>query len=284
MRIAVTGSSGFIGSNVVTELKARGWEPLEIDHQRGIDILSPDLVGALDYCEGVIHLAGVLGTSELFDSAEAAIDVNVKGTLRVLQACQEIGMRYVGITMPKVWDNVYQATKQCSRNLASAWHRHFGVPVSHVRAFNVFGPGQKVGLPYKIIPTFSARAFLQNPIPIWGDGTQHVDLVYVEDVARLLVDALGFGNDEVFDAGTGQAMTVNEVAYRVLSLTRSEAGVEYLPMRRGEHGEGVVATGEGWDKIGTWRPRFREEDFTFTVESYRSVIMGPSWKQPSSRS
>jgi UDP-glucose 4-epimerase len=283
MRIAVTGSRGFIGKNVVTALKAQHHQVIEIDHQQGIDVLSPDLPYNLEECDGVIHLAGVLGTSELFDSAEAAVDVNVKGTLRVLQACQETGMRYVGITMPKVWDNVYQATKQCSRNLASAWHRHFGVPVSHVRAFNAFGPGQKVGLPQKIIPTFSSQAWQRLPITIWGDGTQHVDLVFVSDVARMLVDALQFGDDEVFDAGTGQAMTVNEVAYRVLSLARSEAGVAYLPMRRGEHGEGVVATGEGWDKLG-WKPHFTVDDLTFTVESYRSVIMGPSWKQPSSLS
>jgi Nucleoside-diphosphate-sugar epimerases len=283
MRIAVTGSSGFIGSHVIRELQVQDHQPVEIDHQRGIDILSPDLLYNLEDCEGVIHLAGVLGTSELFDSAEAAVDVNVKGTLRVLQACQELGMRYVGITMPKVWDNVYQATKQCSRNFASAWHRHFDVPVSHVRAFNAFGPGQKIGLPQKIIPTFSAHALSGRPIPIWGDGTQHVDLVFVSDVARMLVDALQFGDDEVFDAGTGQAMTVNEVAYRVLSLAHSEAGVEYLPMRRGEHGEGVVATGEGWDKLG-WKPHFTVDDLTFTVESYRSVIMGATWTQPSALS
>jgi UDP-glucose 4-epimerase len=283
MRIGVTGSSGFIGSKVIHELHARGHGAVEIDHHQGIDILSPDLHDALEPCDGVIHLAGVLGTSELFDNAEMAIDVNVKGTLRVLQACEDLHIGYVGITMPRVWDNVYQATKQCSRNLASAWHRHFDVPVSHVRAFNVFGPGQKVGMPYKIIPTFSAKAYLNKPISIWGDGTQHVDLVYVSDVARMLVQALQFGDDEVFDAGTGQSMTVNEVAYRVLSITHSEAGVEYLPMRKGEHGDGVVATGEGWDLLG-WQPLFTVDDLTYTVESYKSVIMGATWTQPSSLS
>jgi UDP-glucose 4-epimerase len=280
MRIAVTGGRGFIGTAVCDELASRHHGAVIIDHTEGIDILSPDLTGAMQGCEGVIHLAGVLGTAELFDNAEAAVDVNVKGSLRVLQACQELGMHYVGITMPQVWDNVYQATKQCSRSLASAWHRHFGVPVAHVRAFNVFGPTQKAGLPQKIIPTFASKALHDLPIPIWGDGTQHVDLVYVSDVAKMLVDALDFEDDDVFDAGTGQAMTVNEVAYRVLSLTHSEAGVEYLPMRRGEHGEGVVATGEGWDKLG-WKPHFTVDDLTFTVESYRSVIMGATWTPPS---
>lgn len=283
MRVAVTGSSGFIGKHVCRELEAIGDEVVEIDHTNGIDILGPGLTEAMEGCGGVIHLAGVLGTAELFDNAEMAIDVNVKGTLRVLQAAQEHGMRYVGITMPPVWANVYQATKAAGRALASAWHRHHGLRVSHVRAFNVFGPGQKVGLPQKIVPTFASRAWSGEPIPIWGDGSQTVDLVYVTHVARMLVEALEFGNDDVFDAGTGESWTVNDVASLVLRITGSVAGVEYLPMRMGEHGPGVVAEGLGWRKLH-WYPAFSMEDFTFTVESYRSVIMGASWTQPSSRS
>lgn len=283
MRIAVTGSSGFIGKHVVKELEDRAHEVAEIDHTNGVDVLGPGLAEAMEYCDGVIHLAGVLGTAELFDNAEMAIDVNVKGTLRVLQAAQEFGMSYVGITMPPVWANVYQATKAASRALASAWHRHYHVPVSHVRAYNVFGPGQKVGLPQKIVPTFAARAWANEPIPIWGDGSQTVDLVYVAHVARMLVDALNFGDDDVFDAGTGESFTVNDVASLVLQITGSVAGVEYLPMRMGEHGRGVVAEGLGWRKL-RWYPVFSMEEFTFTVESYRSVIMGATWTQPSSLS
>jgi UDP-glucose 4-epimerase len=283
MRVAVTGSSGFIGRHVVEALESRGHEVVEIDHMRGVDILGPGLMERLEWCNSVIHLAGVLGTAELFDNAEMAIDVNVKGTLRVLQACQEFGLGYVGITMPPVWANVYQATKAAARSLASSWHRHYHVPVSHVRAFNVFGPGQKSGLPQKIVPTFATRAWAEESIPIWGDGRQTVDLIYVKDVAHMLADAIAFERDEVFDAGTGMATQVNTVAQWILSITHSEAGVEYLPMRMGEHGEGVVAMGDGWDRLD-WRPTFSMEDFTYTVESYRSVIMGATWTQPSSLS
>jgi UDP-glucose 4-epimerase len=261
------------------ELDLQGHEYVEIDHQRGIDILGPGVTEAMQYCDGVIHLAGVLGTAELFDNAEMAIDVNVKGTLRVLQAAQENSMAYVGITMPAVWANVYQATKGAARALASAWHRHHSLRVSHVRAFNVFGEGQKIGMPQKIVPTFCARALANEPIPIWGDGKQTVDLIYVRQVARMLIDALDFGEDEVFDAGTGVAFSVNEVAQWVLEITDSSAGVEYLPMRMGEHGGGVVARGEGWEALG-WHPVFDMEDFTYTVNAYRSVIMGTTWTKP----
>lgn len=268
MRIAVTGAKGFIGSATCSTLRADGHDVVEIDRSTGTNILGPELKDALAGCDGVIHLAGVLGTAELFSNVELAIDVNVKGAVRVLDVCKELGMKYVGITMPRVWSNVYQATKTCQAILASAWHQNFSVPVSHVRAFNAFGHGQHILHVQKIIPTFSYNAWNNLPIPIWGDGTQTVDLVYVRDVAQMLVDALQFGDDEVFDAGSGTAMTVNDVANLVLNMTGSDAGIKYMPMRPGETPVDIVARGEGWDKLG-WSPEFNEEDLFNTVMWYR---------------
>lgn len=269
-RIAVTGGSGFIGSYVEKELLSQDYRPIIIDTSRGDDIAGKDWTTTrekLRECQTVIHLAGVLGTEELFSDVERAIDVNIKGTARILKCCADFHMSYVGITMPQVWDNIYQATKLASQRLASAYHRHYGVGVSHVRAFNAFGPGQKVGSPQKIIPTFASRAWSHEPIPVWGDGQQLVDLIYVADIAKILVAAMNFRGNTVVDAGTAQGMTVNSVAEHILSITGSKAGIKYLPMRKGEHGPGVLSTGEGWNMLG-WRPTFRIGDFEKTVRSY----------------
>ena len=123
---------------------------------------------ALAPCDAVIHLAGILGTEELFHDPHRAVDVNIKGTLNVLEACRMHELGHVGVTMLQVWENVYQATKNCAADrLASAWHRHYGMPVSHVRAFNGFGPGQAFGPGHsrKIFPTFAAAAWKSHSHP-----------------------------------------------------------------------------------------------------------------------
>jgi len=263
MRVLVTGGHGFIGSAVVHELKEREHEPVVFD--RPHDVLDAvSVADAASDCDAVIHLAGMLGTHELFDAPHTAVDVNVHGTLNVLQACETFGISYVGITMPvSGWANVYTATKHCAQDLASAWHRHRGVPVSHVRAYNAYGPGQKVGAghPQKIVPTFATAAWAGQPIPIWGDGTQTVDLIHVDDLAALLVDALDCGDDRIIEGGSGVSMTVNDVAALTRMVTGSTVPDEHYPMRLGEdiHTH-IVAVADGL---------FDVAKFAATVESYR---------------
>lgn len=267
MKIAITGGMGFIGQAAARYAIEQGHEILHFDRAHGQDVLR-SLSGLKD-ADTVIHLAGMLGTAELFDEAEDAVMTNVVGALRVMQWCEQYGASYVGITMPPVFPSVYTATKVCADRLATAWHLARDLPVSRVRAFNAYGPGQKHGHghPQKIIPTFATKAWAGEPIPVWGDGEQTVDLVHVDDVGRMLIDATEFGNDEVFDAGTGHALTVNQVAEFVLEVTGSKAGIEYLPMRDGELATHVVAKGDGWAKLG-WYPEHDPDLLGEAIEWY----------------
>jgi UDP-glucose 4-epimerase len=268
LHIVVTGGSGFLGSAVIKELKRLGHTAEPCDRTSGCDIL----IDPIAPCDGVIHLAGELGTAELFEPAafDRAVDVNIKGVQRVLSGCLEQGVPYVGITMPDVWANVYQATKKCARVLATAWHESFGLPVSHVCAFNAFGPGQKYGPghPQKILPTFSTLAWQDKNIPIWGDGEQTVDLISASEIARILIRALAFGNDELFDAGSAIEWTVNEVAEYVIYRTNSNSKIIHLPMRDGERpGTKLVASGLGWDLLG-FEPQLRYIELDETIDAY----------------
>lgn len=271
MRVAISGSGGFIGSAVARAVADAGHEVIPFDKVNGNDILG-DLSG-LNRAEHVIHLAGVLGTSELFDTAEEAVDVNVKGTVRILNWCKDNGAGYTGVTLPPVFRSVYTATKMCADALTTAWHEAFGVPTSTVRAFNVFGIGQKwgPGHPQKFLPTFATRAWAGKPIQIWGDGEQTMDVVSTGDLARMFVDAIRHGDNVLFDAGCGEEISVNEFAAHVLKVTGSTAGVEYLPMRIGEVPSRIKAEGEGWDRLD-WRPRLDWDEVDEAINWYRDKV------------
>ena len=271
-KVMVTGSGGFIGSAVVAELRSRLFDVVEFNLPDHNITNYEDVERSMYGCSGVIHLAGVLGTHELFDTPHLAVDVNIHGSLNVLDAARFHDASYVGITMPQVFPSIYTATKVASTRLATAYHHTHGLRVSHVRAFNAFGPGQAhgPGHPQKIIPTFAYNAWHDIPVPVWGDGTQTVDLIHTVDLAAMLVDALSFGDDEVFDGGTGTAWTVNEVVQNVFDIVGKPVNVTYLPMRRGELPTNIVAAGEGWDKL-YWKPNDRP--LNDTVYWYKDFVI-----------
>lgn len=232
MRVAVTGSAGFIGDATVAMLHEQGHTVTEIDRKSGDDVLTADLTSLLDDCGAVIHLGGILGTSELFDNIEQAVDINIHGTRRVLEACQKTGSQYVGISVPDCWPSIYQATKLATTRMAHAFASQ-GLKVAHVRAFNVYGNNQAhgIGHPQKIIPTFASCSWQKRPMPVWGNGQQTVDLVHVDHVAKCLIHAAL--HNEGGDAGSGRELTVLEVA-RYVGIVTGHAVIEFLPMRPGE--------------------------------------------------
>ncbi len=251
--ITVTGGAGFIGSHVAHWAQQAGHEVRFFDRRNGHDILG-DLSG-LEGSDAVIHLAGVLGTLELFDTIEHAIEQNVVGSYRIAQWCLDNDAQYTGILVPDVFPSIYCATKVAAHRLTSALHHAKGLKVSHVIAYNAHGPGQAygVGHPRKFGPTFSMAAWQGRPIPVWGDGSALVDPVPVSVVARMLVDATDHSDDVVFDGGLATAVTVREIAEEVLRITGSRAGIAYEPMRIGETPTNVAALGRGWERLD-WAP------------------------------
>lgn len=279
MKTLVTGGAGWIGRVTCHQLEARGYEPIVYDRTNFGDIRDRDAINAaigdVDYC---VHLAGLLGTHETFEYPFDTAEVNVIGALNVIDACSRHDVSLTSITMPRVNPSLYAATKACAMDMALAYQQAGRLRCSFVRAYNAYGPGQAFGEghPQKILPTFATHAWEGKPLPIWGNGQLLTDLVHVDDVARMLVEAMKFGDGQCFDAGTGYGQTVMQVAESVLDHVheswRRIDYIKHLPPRHGERRAsttGDVATGENWDLLGGWHPVFDPERFAEAIDSYK---------------
>jgi UDP-glucose 4-epimerase len=261
MTTLVTGARGFIGAYVVDRLLDGGQEVLAFDKtdsgvaRAGVTRVLGDVRDAaavhdaMAHADGWIHLAGILGTQETILHPLAAAETNVLGGLNVLQAASAYGVPGVNIAVGNHWmDNTYSITKSTVERFARMYRVERDLVVSNVRALNAYGPRQSVARPYgdstvrKIMPSFVCRALSGAPIEVYGDGAQVMDMVYVEDVAEVLVLALGAareGDAIDCDAGTGRATTVLDIANAVIEAVGGGA-VSHLPMRPGEPERSVV--------------------------------------------
>lgn len=250
MRVLVTGAHGFIGRHVVAVLQARGDEVLAYDHPRDVRWRQSLRVAAAD-ADGIVNLAGVLGTAEIIGAEREAAEVNILGALNVLDVAARFGIPVVQIaTGHEGQPNPYAITKRCATELALSRARWTAQPVTVVRAYHVYGPGQKMCPPHgtssvrKVVPSFVARALTGMPLEVNGSGRQLVDLVHVSDVAKVLVEALDGPYGEVVEAGTGKPTTVLQAAEDVIEHVGASTVVMHMPMRLGEPEEAEVVAAE----------------------------------------
>lgn len=246
--ILVTGGKGFIGAAVALELDHRGLDGVTFDHPN--DVTGRDSVfEVVGHVDGVINLAGRLGTSETFGDETATALVNIVGALHVADACRQFDIPMVQIgTGHKGQPNPYAITKGCVEDLLLGRAQVTGQKINVVRAFHVYGPGQKACAPHgvspvrKIMPSFACRALTGMPVEVTGDGSQLIDLVYVDEVAAVLVDALNGPWGQTLEAGSGIAMSVLDVARDIVERCGSKSPITCVPMRPGEPaGAKVVA-------------------------------------------
>jgi UDP-glucose 4-epimerase len=258
MRVLVTGSAGFIGSAVRAELQTRGMTMVGFDHPR--DVCDRGAVReAVSEVDAIINLAGVLGTTELFSDEHRAVEVNIGGALSVFDAARKCVVPVVQIaTGHRGQLNPYAITKAAAEDAALARSRYAAEQITVVRAYHVYGPGQKPPPPHgsspvrKIVPSFACRALTGMPLEVYGSGQQQIDLVHVEDVARVLVDAIGGPYGTVVEAGTGKPTTVLDAAMTVIQQAGEVLGgvflnvpIEGLPMRPGEPPDATVVADSG---------------------------------------
>ncbi len=258
--ILLTGF-GFIGRHVAAELLRRNLRVSVLDRRPSLEtavalgvqpILGDIRDGALmrhlvPSYDGVINLAGLLGTSELIEDPTAAIETNVVGALNVFQGCRTAHqggrqVRCVQITVGNHFmNNPYSITKAMSERFAEMFNVEHGTDIRVVRVLNAYGPYQKHRPVRKILPNFIRAALIGEPLMVYGDGEQIMDMIHVRDVARILVDALLAPQlSGIISAGTGRRLTVNDIARMVIHAAGTASELQHIPMRPGEPKGSVV--------------------------------------------
>jgi len=266
VRILVTGAAGFIGRWVVGELLARGHEVLPIDNlatgdadnlaeYRGQPGLRPFEEGDvrdegacrrwLGSVDAVAHLAASISVQDSIDDPGGTFDNDVLGTFRLLEAARATGARFLFMSTCMVYDRAadgraideahptrpaspYAAAKLAGEALTLSYGHAYGLPVSVVRPFNTFGPFQRSVGEGGVVAIFTRRSLLGEDLQIYGDGDQTRDLLYVEDCARFVCDALASDAalGQILNAGTGVDISVNGLAS---AIERDASHIRHVP-------------------------------------------------------
>lgn len=285
-RVCVTGGAGFIGSYVVDNLIERGIKPVVFDHlgrkpREDCDIFLGDtrdytaVSEAVATCDGVIHLAGVLGTQETISKPQPSVETNIIGGLNVFEAVRHYNIPAVYIAVGNYWmNNSYSITKTTAERFAIMYNKEHGTKIAVVRGLNAYGPRQKHNPVRKIMPNFILPALKGEEITVYGNGEQIMDMIYVADLAEILVRALLNDHgvyDRAFEAGTGRKTSVKFIAEEVIRQV-GIGSVKYVPMRPGEAENSVVlADVETLIPLGEMKMTALEEGIAITVPYFKNL-------------
>lgn len=272
MNILVTGGAGFIGAHLIRRLVEAGHDIRVLDNlSTGLRSRLSSFGDAISFLQGdicdesmvqqavadidiVFHLAALVSVAESVEQPGRAYATNVLGTVHVLEAARQAGVRrVVQASSCAVYGaaeqlpiserelpqplSPYASTKLAAEHAGQLYTRLYGLEVVALRFFNVYGPGQDPASPYAaVIPRFSATLRSGEQPHIFGDGLQSRDFIYVGDIVRALwtaATAADIGGC-VFNVGTGRNSSIVDLARLIgLALGKPVAPV-FLPPRAGE--------------------------------------------------
>jgi UDP-glucose 4-epimerase len=288
--VLVTGGAGFIGANLVRLLLQEGHrvrmlddfsagrreylDGLDLEIAEG-DILDREMVAqVVAGMDGVVHLAAQTGVPGSLADPRRDCEVNVIGTLNVLEACRHAGVnRFVFASSnaplgrqppPATEDKAplpispYGASKLAGEGYCLAYHGSWGLGTVVLRFGNVYGPysAHKTS----VVAQFFKDILTKGQITIDGDGGQTRDFIYVDDLCQAVLLALeGDACGEVFQIATGIETSIIELADMVQEVLSRDVGVRRGPPRQGDVRESYSAIAKVQEMLG-WGPHIELED------------------------
>jgi nucleoside-diphosphate-sugar epimerase len=291
VKVLVTGGCGFIGSNLARALVEGGHDVRVLDNfSTGNRANLAELADDVEIVEGELRSyervhAAVRGAEIVFHqgalpSVPRSVQdplttsaVNVEGTLNVLLAARDEGIRRVVFAssssvygnsgeLPRVETanpdpiSPYGVSKLAAERYCVSFSRVYPLETVALRYFNVFGPNQDPGSQYAaVVPRFVTAIAEGRPVEVYGDGEQRRDFTYVANViaANLLAAEADGVSGAVLNVGTGRATTVNELATAVGSLLGRPVAVEPMPTRAGDVKDSWADVTRAGQVLG-WKP------------------------------
>lgn len=289
MRALVTGGAGFIGSNIVGLLLERGHEVVVLDNLSSgypgnlapfpaATLVEGDVRDraavdrAMAGAEVVLHLAASVGNTRSIEHPLLDSDINVLGTLTVLEAARHHGVRKLvfsssaGIfgelkTLPIAEDHQvepdtpYGASKLGAEKLCLAYAKLYPIECVCLRYFNVYGVNQRYDAYGNVIPIFAHRMLRDLPVTIHGDGEQTRDFVNVRDVAQANYGAaMSRGVSGAFNIASGTRVTINALVALMAEAGGIAPRVEHGPPRPGDVRHSLADINQARARIG-FEPR-----------------------------
>jgi dTDP-glucose 4,6-dehydratase len=314
VKLFVTGGAGFIGSNFIRHaINSNRHETVvnfdkltyaaNLANLRGIaedpryrfvkgDICDAGAVeSAMRGCDAVVHFAAESHVDRSIYEPTPVIETNVTGTFVLLQMARRIGIkRFVHISTDEVYGDLspamfaneesplkpsspYSASKAAADLLVLSFVRTYGVPALVTRSSNNYGPCQ---FPEKFLPLMITNALNAKPLPIYGDGMQQRDWLYVDDNCSGILAALERGRiGEVYNIGGMEVVENLTMAKRVLrTMGKSETLLAFVKDRPGHDRRYALDCGKAEGELG-WKRRISlEEGLRGTIEWYDS---NPDW-------
>jgi UDP-glucose 4-epimerase len=297
VKVLVTGGGGFIGSNLVRALVERGEDVRVLDNfSTGNRANLADLAGDVEIVEGelrsyervhaatrgvevVFHQGALPSVPRSVQDPLTTSAVNVEGTLNVLLAARDEGIRRVVFAssssvygnsgeLPRVETqnpdpiSPYGVSKLAAERYCVSFARVYPLETVALRYFNVFGPNQDPASQYSaVVPRFVTAIADGQPVSIYGDGEQRRDFTYVSNVvdANLLAADADGVSGEVLNVATGRATTVNELADAIGALLGRSVEREEQPERTGDVRDSWADVTRARELLG-WQPRIELDE------------------------
>tara|TARA_A100000164_G_scaffold376647_1_gene414128 strand:- start:1549 stop:2403 length:855 start_codon:yes stop_codon:yes gene_type:complete len=275
-KVLVTGGAGFIGSNLIKELKKKDYEVTSVDNYStgdiknempGVNYINDDIFNItmldnnFDIC---FHLAAQSRVQPSFENPEESLRVNVLGTSKVMEWAKKNNIKvvYAGSSSKHHTpsDSPYAMYKFLGEEVCKLYKKSFNVNVEIARFYNVYGPGENIDEKYgNVIGIWTAKIAKGEPLPIVGDGKQKRDFIHVIDIVEGL-QKIAFSDLSHIDAwelGTGVNYSINKV-YEFFN-NRFNVEFENIPDQPGNYKK-TLRENDDTLKLLNWTPKDRLEE------------------------